>query len=163
MYLREMTVLLLRQIKRELIINRQLIYKNEPNKNRTKPLHRQLTKTRFIISGVLQIMIRRIALLAMIPDQTLRRAETLAGLRMALLRFTVTDALLTFAPVHGIPPVTHHAAVTMRPRRQVPAGQAGAVVTAGVTVALARRALREMPAVRRTRARWQGVHMKSGT
>lgn len=107
-------------------------------------------------------MVGGVALLAVIPDQALRRAKALPGFVVALLRLVVANALLAFAPVHGIPPVPQFAAVALRPGRFVLAAQTRAVLALRVAVALARGALREVPAVRRAGVRRQRVHVKGG-
>ena len=110
-------------------------------------------------------MVRRVALLAVVPDQPLRRAVALARLRVAVRRLPVALARLALAPVDRVAPVPLDAVLTLVARRQVPARQARARVgdAARVPVALAQGTRGEVPPVRRARARWQRVRVEGGT
>lgn len=105
------------------------------------------------------IVVHAVALLAVVPRQALGRAVALSGLRVALLGLAVALARLALAAVDGAAPVAGHAPLAVRSRREIAAGYASAVRAAGVAVALAGRALREVPAVGRTGARWQGFNV----
>lgn len=131
--LREMPVVLLRQIERELVVDGQLVV--------TRPFAR-----------VPVVMIRRVTLLAMIPRQSLRAAVTLARLPVAMLRLAVALALLARPSVHRVPEITRLALLTVTARRQVATRlHARLPILAGaVPVALTLRTVGKVPPMHQT-------------
>lgn len=92
--MRKMTILLLRQIKRKLIVNGQIIVTGS-------------------FAGITVIMIGGIAFFAMITSQTFRAAIAFGRFMMAVSGLSVTLALLADATIYRAAPVAGFAAFTI--------------------------------------------------
>lgn len=109
--LREMAVLLLRQIERKLIVNGQII----------------VTRS---FARIAVIVIGGVALFAMIAGQAFGAAIAFGRFVVAMRRLTVALALLADAAVHGAAPVSGFAALTIGAGRQILAWlQAGVMIS----------------------------------
>lgn len=129
-----MSVLLLRQIERELIVNRQIV------------VARALARIAVIVIGC-------VAFLATIARQTFGIAIAFGRFVIAMRRLSVAFAPLTNATVHRITPPARSAAFAIRAYGYIAArlaARSAVRLADAVPIALTTRTMREMPAFGRT-------------
>lgn len=128
--LREMAILLLRQIECELIVNGQII----------------VTRS---FAWIAVIVIGGVALFAMITSQAFGAAIAFRRFMVAVSGLAVALALLAEAAVHRTSPVSGFAAFAVGTSRQILAGlETGVMIGTGtVPIALAARTVGEVPAI----------------